>query len=306
MTGLFAADAPIALVIGCGDMGMGAARALGRRHPLLLVDIDAARLDACVGALRHDGYVVAGQRCDIADKAQVDQLGQAIAAGPGVKVLAHVAAIGNSNIAWQRVIEVDLAAAGLIAEMVEPHMAAGGAAIFISSTGAQRCPEDERLFSLIDEPLRPDLCDRLAELAGRELNFLDAYFMAKRGVNRLAERLALRWGPRDVRALSISPGLIDSTMGRTGGSQIPIYSGKSEPRLGTRDEKAKIEVPLGRQGSVLEVVAAIDFLASDAASFINGIDVSVDGGSGAYWRATGQLAQPLFEAQLAPSIVVSA
>lgn len=300
MNGLFERDAPMALVVGCGDMGMGCARAIGRRHPLLLVDIDRGRLEACVAALDHDGYEVSGLQCDIADPDQVAELGSRLAAGPGVKVIAHVAAIANNGAGWRRVIEVDLVAAERIAQAVGPSLVAGAAAIFISSTGAQRCPRDEALLTLLDEPSRPDLCDRIRDLAGRELNFLEAYFMAKRGVNRLVERLAVSWGPRTIRVLSVSPGLIDSTMGRTGGSSIPIYSAGHGPRLGTREEKAAIEVPLGRQGTVLEVVSVVDFLASQAASFLSGVDIPVDGGSGAFWRSVAAEPISLHQEQLAP------
>lgn len=65
----YLADAPVALMVGCGDMGMGCARALGRRSPVFLVDIDADRLGRCVQALSHEGYTVRGLRCDIADEA---------------------------------------------------------------------------------------------------------------------------------------------------------------------------------------------------------------------------------------------
>jgi NAD(P)-dependent dehydrogenase (short-subunit alcohol dehydrogenase family) len=57
----------------------------------------------------------------------------------------------------------------------------------------------------------------------------------------------------------------------------------------TRCEKAAREVPLQRQGTVLEVTAVVGFLASDAASFVNGIDIPVDGGSTAMWRASGAI-----------------
>ncbi|MEJ5978852.1 SDR family oxidoreductase [Novosphingobium sp. PS1R-30] len=305
MNGRFENNAPLALVVGCGDMGMGIARALGRVHPLLLVDIDRERLAGCVAALKHDGYDVTGHVCDISKQVDVEGLAWALLRSPGVKVLAHVAAIGNSGADWRRVIEVDLVAAGLVARAVEPALVAGAVAIFISSTGAQRCPRDPMLHELIDNPLRTNLCARLRELAGRDLNFLEAYFIAKMGVNRLVERLAIAWGPRRMRAVSVSPGLIDSTMGRTGGSEIPIYAGGAEPRLGTREEKARIEVPLGRQGRVLEVVGVVDFLASDAASFISGIDVPVDGGSSAFWRAIGDTSGSLGAEQLAPGFPAS-
>ena len=294
------AEAPVALIVGCGDMGMGSARALGRRHPLVLTDIDERRLAGAVATLRHEGHVVSGMACDITSRSQVGALADHLAAGPGIKALIHVAAIGNNGAGWRTVLDVDLVGAALVADAMAPLMVRGGVAIFISSTGAQRCPRDDRLDALLDDPLHPELADRIQALAGRELNFLEAYFMAKRGMNRMAERLAIAWGPREVRALSVSPGLIDSTMGRTSGAVIPIYEADGSERLGTRPEKALIEVPLGRQGSVLDVIAAVDFLASDAACFINGIDLPVDGGGGAFWRARGPVARPLDFEVLAP------
>lgn len=144
---------------------------------------------------------------------------------------------------------------------------------------------------MIDDPFQPGFEDKVVALCGREPDFLEAYFLAKQGLNRLAQRLALEWGPREVRSLSLSPGLINSTMGRTGGKSLPVYDGSSEKRLGTRAEKAVKEVPLQRQGTVPEILSVIEFLASDAASFLNGIDVPVDGGSTARWRSLGEIAR---------------
>jgi len=284
-------DAPLALVIGCGDMGMGCARVLGRSGPLFMVDIDEARLEQSLSTLRHEGYVADGFRCDIADADQVARLGERIGQTRGVRVLAHVAAIGNSPGGWRAVMQVDLLAVHLVARAIAPYMVRGGVAIFISSTGAYQCPVDPRIEALIDDPFQPGWLDRFPEVLGEEPDFLTAYFMAKQGMNRFAQRLAIEWGERQVRALSVSPGLIDSTMGRTGGKALPVYDGQGDARLVTRSEKACREVPLMRQGSVLEVTAVIGFLASDAASYVNGIDVPVDGGSTAKWRASGAIAR---------------
>lgn len=282
-------DAPVALIIGCGDMGMGCARMLGRASPLLLTDIDEQRLNQSLAVLQREGYEAAGLRCDIADHDDVAKLAQRLECTKGVKALAHVAAIGDTPGGWRAVLRVDLRAVHLVARAVEPYMVRGGVAIFISSTGSYRCPVDPLIEALIDDPFQPGWLDRFPEVLGAEPDFLAAYFMAKQGMNRLAQRLAIEWGEREVRALSISPGLINSTMGRTGGKSLPVYDGSGDKRLVSRGEKALREVPLGRQGSVLEVTAVVGFLASDAASFVNGIDVPVDGGSTAKWRATGEI-----------------
>lgn len=280
-------DAPVVVVIGCGDMGMGCARTLGKRAPLLLVDIDDTRLRDCVERLRHEGYAAEGHRCDIANRAEVSLLSARLEQEAGVGVLAHVAAVGNTPGGWRAVMDVDLIGAYLVAEAVGPHMVRGGVAILISSTGSYQCPVDEALEALIDAPLEPDFHERFVAQLGYEPDFLEAYFIAKQGVNRLAQRLALEWGNRAVRAVSLSPGLINSTMGRTGGSTLPVYDGSAAKAPGSRSEKAAKEVPLGRQGTLLEITAVVEFLASDAASFISGIDIPVDGGSTALWRNRG-------------------
>jgi NAD(P)-dependent dehydrogenase (short-subunit alcohol dehydrogenase family) len=284
-------ERPVALIIGCGDMGMGCARVLGRDQPLLMVDINAARLETSVAALQHEGYNARAYQCDISQPGQVEGLAAHLAAGPGIKVLAHVAAIGNPQTGWRDVMDVDLLAVHLVARAIGPLMVRGGVAILISSTGSYRCPVDARIEALIDDPFQAQWHDKIADVLGGEPDFLEAYFLAKQGMNRLAQRLAIEWGPREVRAVSLSPGLINSTMGRTGGTALPVYDGSGQGRLGSRSEKAAKEVPLGRQGTLLEITAVVGFLASDAASFISGIDIPVDGGSTAMWRAKGEIAR---------------
>ncbi|MFV8817586.1 SDR family NAD(P)-dependent oxidoreductase [Haliea sp. E17] len=284
-------NAPVALVIGCGDMGVGCARVLGRRRPLLLADIDSQRLEASVASLADEGYLVSGTECDITDPASVRELAGQLSGVGGVEVLAHVAAVAGAAIGWRRVMEVDLLGAHRVADAVSPAMQPGGVAVLISSTGSYQCPVDARIESLLDAPLQPGFIDKLAEAFGREPDFLEAYFMAKQGINRLARRLALEWGPRQIRAVSVSPGLINTSMGRTSGAKTPLFDGQGNKHLVTRDVKAAREVPLGRQGSVLEIVDVVDFLASGAASFITGIDIPVDGGSTARLRSLGLISR---------------
>jgi NAD(P)-dependent dehydrogenase (short-subunit alcohol dehydrogenase family) len=278
------ADAPIALVIGCGGLGTSIARALGRRHALMIVDLDGGRLAQTVAALTHDGYTVTGHQCDITDPAQTQALGDALAKGPGVRALAHVAAVGMSIGDWRTMMAVDLIGAHLVAEAAGPHMVSGGAAVLISSLASYLPARDVRLDALLSEPRQQGFLEALADLHGKEPDFDWSYNYAKLGVNILAERLAVEWGPRQVRAVSLSPGMIDSPMARAEGPTLPSHDG-TESRV-SRSDKAR-EIPLGRQGSMIEITNVVDFLLSDAASFLNRIDIPVDGGHRAAWRAKG-------------------
>jgi NAD(P)-dependent dehydrogenase (short-subunit alcohol dehydrogenase family) len=285
---VFHGGEPVALVIGCGGLGSSVARALGRRHPLVLVDVDAGRLAAVVDGLTLEGYTVSGETCDITDPAQTAALGVKMGQGPGVRVLAQVAAVGKSIGSWRKMVEIDFLGAKLVADAVGPHMVRGGAAILISSLASYLPPNKPDIDAALRDPLAPGFFDALAKAIGYEPDAEEAYNYAKLGINRLAEQLAVEWGPRGVRAVSLSPGMIDSPMARAEGDTLPSHDGTNSRK--TRAEKAT-EIPLGREGSILEITNVVDFLASDAASFLNGIDVTVDGGHRARWRGQGVISR---------------
>jgi NAD(P)-dependent dehydrogenase (short-subunit alcohol dehydrogenase family) len=280
------AKAPLAVIVGCGGMGMSIARALGRHHPLLMVDVDERRLREAVDTLLLEGYAAARQRCDITDPAAVALLSELLAQGPGVRALAHVAAVGKSVGDWRRMMEIDLFGAVHVANAVGPHLVRGAAAVFISSLASYLPRADPKLDGMLDDPLAPGFLDALESFHGRTPDFDWAYNYAKLGVNRLAERMAREWGQREARALSLSPGMIDSPMARAEGDTLPSHDG-TEVRV-TRSDKAR-EIPLGREGSLLEITNVVDFLLSDGASFLNGIDIAVDGGHRAVWRHNGTI-----------------
>ena len=92
------------------------------------------------------------------------------------------------------------------------------------------------------------------------------YAASKAGLIGLARSIAREYGPRGITANVVAPGPIDTDMLAT----MP------------EDRRAALgaQVPVGRIGTPDEVAAAVTFLASDAAAFITGAVVPVDGGIG--------------------------
>jgi NAD(P)-dependent dehydrogenase (short-subunit alcohol dehydrogenase family) len=100
-----------------------------------------------------------------------------------------------------------------------------------------------------------------------------AYAAAKGGIHAMTRQLAVECGPHGIRVNALSPGLIVTE----------AFAAKLEPH----DVAMTVEAyPLGRLGRPEDVAQAALFLASDAASFITGVDLPVDGGLTAQMAAS--------------------
>ena len=96
---------------------------------------------------------------------------------------------------------------------------------------------------------------------------LDAYQVSKAGVVSLSRAIAFQYGAHGIRSNTVCPGAVETPM--TAG----IY--ESDP---ARRVAVGHRVPLGRVGLPDDVWAAVSYLLSDAASFVTGTDLVVDGG----------------------------
>ena len=256
------------------DLVTGAARGMGRAcaeliatpgRTLVLSDIDEVALAEAATALGGEAIP-----SDVSDPASVSALVRRLAAAGPLGTVVHAAGISPTMATWDRIFDVDLRGTALLLDALRPHVVPGSVAVCFSSMSADMvasiaAPE---IDAVLDEPLAPDLTERLAALDNPGL--LDpgiAYSFAKRGVVRLCRREAVAWGPLGGRVCSVSPGIIDTGMGRAELAQQEMMATILE------------RTPLGRMGEPIDVARVVAFLASDDAAYVTGIDVRVDGGS---------------------------
>jgi len=258
---------PLAVIMGAGGLAMAAARRVGETHRLLLVDRDSANLAAAAAALRSEGHQVDEALCDVTDRAQVAAMADQARTIGNLRALVHVVGLSPSMAGGDRILEVNLAGPALVAEALTPLVGPGFAGILVASLAAHLAPDvPEAAERALDDPLGPDLAGRVVAALEKPLDPQMAYMLSKRALLRLCQRLAISWGALGGRAVSLSPGLIATPMG------IMEFTGSPQ-------KHALLErTPLQRQGSMLEIADAIDFLISPRASFISGVDLLVDGG----------------------------
>ena len=97
---------------------------------------------------------------------------------------------------------------------------------------------------------------------------------AKAGIDALTRNLAVEWGRYGIRANAIAPGPIGDTEGMKRLVPEPVK------------ERLRARIPLGRFGSISDIETAAVFLCSEAANYINGVVLVVDGG---HWLASNKL-----------------
>ena len=249
MSALFALQGRIALVTGASrGLGLAMARALAQAgSTVVLAARGRAALDEAVTQLRDLGADAYAQAFDLTDPQAVARAVPALLERHGrLDILLNNAGVciwsgflDSTLEAWQRTIDTNLTGAYLLArEAARPMI-------------AQRWGRIINVGSYVS-------------VIGRER--LQAYVASKHGLVGLTKSIAGELGRFNVTCNAIAPGFFLTEMA------APITSDPERMGIFTN------AIALGRWGTPEELAGPVVFLASDAASYVNGHTLHVDGG----------------------------
>lgn len=241
----------VALVTG-GTTGIGLASAQDFAEQGAVVYITGRRqaeLDAAVAAIAASGGTVYGIQGDVSQLADLDRIYADIAARSGHLDVVFANAGGGDMLPlgaiteehFDRIFDTNVKGTLFTVQKALPLLKDGGSVILTASTTSVQGTEN---FSV--------------------------YSASKAAVRNFARTWLLDLKPRNIRVNAVSPGPVH-TPGLAG--LVP-----EEHQAGLLGHLATL-VPIGRLGQPKEIAKAVTFLASDDSSFINGIELFVDGGT---------------------------
>jgi len=246
---LFNLDGRVAVVIGaggflCSDMASVLARA-GAAVALMDKNEDAAR--SVADRLCGEGLTAMSRRLDVTDKADHEsalaavreQLGEPWILINGAGINAPTPFLDISIEEWRSIIDSHATGTLLGCQVFGGAMVEQGRGSIINISSAAAGPPLSKAFS---------------------------YSVAKAAVWNLTQNLAREWAPRGVRVNALRPGFFPTEW--------------SKKNFITKERESAIlgHTPMGRFGEPAELAGAVVWLASDAARFVTGSHVTVDGG----------------------------
>lgn len=238
----------VALVTGAGQ-GLGraiATRLASEGATVAALDISGPAAQACAAELQDSGAVAASLQADVSIRTEVRRaVSECIEHLGGLHVVVNNAGIGRvapflevTDEDWQEILGVNLLGSFMVAQEAARHMVSSGGGAIVN----------------------------VASICAHWANHDQvAYSASKAGVVALTRSVAVELGARGVRCNAVSPGPIQSEL--TDRMLTPAGRAERERRN-----------PLLRFADAAEIAAAVAFLGSDDASFVNGAVLNIDGG----------------------------
>jgi len=244
--------------------GNGIGRACARRFAeagaaVVVVDRDGEAARAVASELAAEGARASAVEVDVADAAAGARVAAHARAQHGrldvlvnaAGIFPHAALLQLSLAEWDRVHAINLRGAFAMAQACAPLLAESA--------------RDDRPSAIVNIASRT---------AARPPRGMVAYATSKAGIVALTQSLALELAPR-VRVNAVAPGPIADTAAARRAQEERAGAGGD---IAAIDRAVGARVLLGRTGRADEVARAIVFLASEAASFVNGALLAIDGG----------------------------
>lgn len=250
-------------------MGLATAKIVGRDHSLVLCDVRQDRLAAAAAALKDLGTTATAVNCDVTDRhAVADMLDTARGLGTITSVI-HAAGVSPSMGSADYVMHTNALGTLNVNEAFFAAAGEGSAIVNVASMAAhmlpaEMIPTDRFPLALQNPDAFMEAMLTACSIVPEDAQSGIAYAVSKSFVRWYSQSQAERFNARGMRIVSVSPGSIDTEMGRL------------EEEAGAGAMVANAAVP--RWGKPEEMAELLAFCASAKAGYLTGTDILNDGG----------------------------
>lgn len=264
----------VMILTGAGQIGMAIARRMGYGKKIVVGDKKRENAEDIARIINNAGFDAVPVKMDLSSKESILSLIAEARQYGEISMLVNAAGVSPSQASIENILKVDLYGTAVLLEEVGKIIKEGGTGVTISSQSGYRMPaltadEDEQLACTPTEELLS-----LGILQPQNIrDTLHAYQMAKRCNVKRVMAEAVKWGKRDARINSISPGIVVTPLA------LDEFNG---PR-GDFYKNMFAKCPAGRPGTADEIANVAELLMSNRGAFITGADFLIDGGATAYY-----------------------
>lgn len=260
----------VMILTGAGQIGMAIARRMGYGKKIVIGDRNINNGQKISEILTNAGFDAEYVKIDISSRESILKLISKSKEYGDITMLVNAAGVSPSQASIEDILKVDLYGTAVLLEEVGKVIAPGGVGVTISSQSGHRM---QQLTAVEDEQLATTPTEELLNLLILKpeniKDTLHAYQMAKRCNEKRVMAESVKWGEKDARINSISPGIIVTPLA------IDEFNG---PR-GAFYKNMFAKCPAGRPGTADEVANVAELLMSDKGAFITGSDFLIDGGA---------------------------
>ncbi len=260
----------VMILTGAGQIGMAIARRMGYGKKIVVGDKKMENAEDIARIMNNAGFDTIPVEMDLSSRESILRLIAEARKYGEISMLVNAAGVSPSQASMETILKVDLYGTAVLLEEVGKVIKEGGVGVTISSQSGHRMPaltadEDEQLATTPTEELLS--LDILQPQYIRDT--LHAYQMAKRCNVKRVMAEAVKWGERDARINSISPGIVVTPLA------LDEFNG---PR-GDFYKNMFAKCPAGRPGTADEIANVAELLMSERGAFITGVDFLIDGGA---------------------------
>lgn len=256
--------------MGAGQIGLAIVRRIASGKKIIIGDKSMAHTQAAADLLNTTGFDAVAMETDLSSRESILSVIAEAQKYGNIRYLVNAAGVSPSQASVETILKVDLYGTAVLLEEVGKVIAEGGSGVTISSQSGHRMPAltPEEDMLLATTPTEELLSLELLQPEHIQ-DSLHAYQMAKRCNVKRVMAEAVKWGERDARINSISPGIIVTPLA------IDEFNG---PR-GDFYKNMFAKCPAGRPGTADEVAHVAELLLGEKGAFITGSDFLMDGGA---------------------------